>query len=631
MSNRKKTIKKYALGGEPPKKRALNRMENSFITPDIANIKKYSDDELHQMLARNKQVLDTYQKETQALDSGNVEMYRRLLANRPVTNPQLLQTARESTAIAPTLINTSQMKDGGIYIKPSKKGTFTAAATKHNMGVQEFARKVLANKDKYSSKMIKKATFASNSSKWQKELGGEYLELGGFLQNISPLISTIPGAAPIGMATNLAGNIIDMVQDKGSKRAFALEQMINGGDFKQYTAPTHADGGMLIDANGNPASTRAVAEVEKDENSYKGYVYSDHLVNPDTGKTFAKDAKRIARQTKRDDAVSKTSRILQLMKLRQSNDMARAIKEGGQDINPQGVPMAKDGLRVNPELDPLPTRGGVEYKHPFPYNYDMITETSPVSDNFYTVTGDNLPAPVPTTPPVEKQGLSTLNKVAAGLKGASLAFGAYDALRGSEQEKLQLPNYSRGDEYYRGLEVDLAPALGEINMAATKGIQDVSNQASGIGARNSRVNAILARAGKSAAQTQLQQQQANAGIRAQIGSREDMKSQTVAGERIRQQIAQSQNDATNRLAGRKFFSDLSQVGTSLNSIQYMNDAMKNQNELGQQAIKYGLSMLSQKYPNFKPSPEFLERLRTSSLTTEDQPIVDELVKFYGGK
>ena len=57
-------------------------------------------------------------------------------------------------------------KDGGIYIKPSKRGTFTAAATKHCMGVQEFASKVLRNKEDYSPSLVKKANFARNASKW---------------------------------------------------------------------------------------------------------------------------------------------------------------------------------------------------------------------------------------------------------------------------------------------------------------------------------------------------------------------------------------------------------------------------------------------------------------------------------
>lgn len=66
----------------------------------------------------------------------------------------------------------TRYKTGGIYIKPSKRGTFTAAAKKRGMGVQEFASKVLANKEDYSPAMIKKANFARNASRWKKELGG---------------------------------------------------------------------------------------------------------------------------------------------------------------------------------------------------------------------------------------------------------------------------------------------------------------------------------------------------------------------------------------------------------------------------------------------------------------------------
>ena len=59
-----------------------------------------------------------------------------------------------------------------IHIKPSKRGTFTAAASKHDMGVQEFASKVLANPDNYSLAMRKKAQFAKNASKWKHAYGG---------------------------------------------------------------------------------------------------------------------------------------------------------------------------------------------------------------------------------------------------------------------------------------------------------------------------------------------------------------------------------------------------------------------------------------------------------------------------
>lgn len=55
-----------------------------------------------------------------------------------------------------------QEENSDIEIKPSKKGTFTAAATKHGKSVQGFANQVLKNKDNYSPAMVKKANFAKN-------------------------------------------------------------------------------------------------------------------------------------------------------------------------------------------------------------------------------------------------------------------------------------------------------------------------------------------------------------------------------------------------------------------------------------------------------------------------------------
>ena len=55
---------------------------------------------------------------------------------------------------------------GGIHIDPSNRGTFTSAAKRHGMGVQEFASRVLSNKDDYSTAMVRKANFARNAAKW---------------------------------------------------------------------------------------------------------------------------------------------------------------------------------------------------------------------------------------------------------------------------------------------------------------------------------------------------------------------------------------------------------------------------------------------------------------------------------
>lgn len=72
-------------------------------------------------------------------------------------------------------------KGGKIHINPSKKGTFTAAASRHGKSVQAFASQVLAHPENYSPAMRKKANFARNASKWKHGDGGNLYENGGNL------------------------------------------------------------------------------------------------------------------------------------------------------------------------------------------------------------------------------------------------------------------------------------------------------------------------------------------------------------------------------------------------------------------------------------------------------------------
>lgn len=67
--------------------------------------------------------------------------------------------------------------ESGIHIKKSHKGLFTNKANAAGMGVQEYARHVLANKEKYPSSTVKQANFARNASHWN-EAGGNIYEQG---------------------------------------------------------------------------------------------------------------------------------------------------------------------------------------------------------------------------------------------------------------------------------------------------------------------------------------------------------------------------------------------------------------------------------------------------------------------
>ena len=116
--------------------------------------KKYKKLKLQQNAARNR-ALTSYENAAEAADT---QSDLNVLANFAAYGGQL---------------GSNSYGDGGnIHIKPSKRGTFTAAATKHGKSVQSFASQVLANKEDYSPAMVKKANFARNTSKWKHADGG---------------------------------------------------------------------------------------------------------------------------------------------------------------------------------------------------------------------------------------------------------------------------------------------------------------------------------------------------------------------------------------------------------------------------------------------------------------------------
>lgn len=76
---------------------------------------------------------------------------------------------KDSTLYSNSKLKTAYMKRGGINIKPENKGKFTASAKKAGMSVQGYASKIMANKEKYSPTLVKRANFAKNAAKWKKK------------------------------------------------------------------------------------------------------------------------------------------------------------------------------------------------------------------------------------------------------------------------------------------------------------------------------------------------------------------------------------------------------------------------------------------------------------------------------
>ena len=79
-------------------------------------------------------------------------------------------------------VGTNVLAKSGININPKNEGKFTAWAKKRGMSVAEAADKVMANKNKYSTEVVKMANFAKNARNFNKAqdggmFNGEYMPL----------------------------------------------------------------------------------------------------------------------------------------------------------------------------------------------------------------------------------------------------------------------------------------------------------------------------------------------------------------------------------------------------------------------------------------------------------------------
>lgn len=236
-----------------------------------------------------------------------------------------------------TLLPGSSMSTGGdIHIKDSKKGTFTSAAEEHHKSVQAFASQVLANKEHYSSAMVKKANFAHNAAKWNHATGGDLpyrLTATNPLTNNMTATSTVAPQLPdlfsqVQPNTTTVGpinfrrllNFTEGASNK-SKSKDRYRERATGGPLSGLVGPNkqldivigdhrgeyQSGGDIALSSNafqvqGKPNTTDGNyypglnARLDHNEvitNTQQGkFVYSDDLKDPNTNKSFAYMAKR---------------------------------------------------------------------------------------------------------------------------------------------------------------------------------------------------------------------------------------------------------------------------------------------------------------------------------------------------
>lgn len=220
-------------------------------------------------------------------EAANTRLYNNFNQAADVTNEnQFLQSMYNVEAFGGPLF-----KEGGIMIKKENRGKFTESANRANMGVQEYARHILANKEDYSPTLIKRANFARNAAKWNA-FGGDLNTYGG----------TYNGG---------------------------LEYIDNGGTHEQN--PFNGVP-MGTDRNGTPNL------VEEGETIWNDYVFSNRLKVPETltdkyklskDITFAEASKKLGKEIEEtpNDPISKRTFNSFMQDLQQSQEEVKAKKE----------------------------------------------------------------------------------------------------------------------------------------------------------------------------------------------------------------------------------------------------------------------------------------------------------------
>ena len=112
----------------------------------------------------------------------------------------------------------SQYKEGGIHIDPKNKGAFTREAKRRGMGVQEFANKVMANKEDYSPLLVKRANFARNAAKWED---------GGLYPTVSSDYNTT-----VELANQRQAQAMELLQKM--QEVEQLHKMMYGGEIEEF-------------------------------------------------------------------------------------------------------------------------------------------------------------------------------------------------------------------------------------------------------------------------------------------------------------------------------------------------------------------------------------------------------------
>jgi len=222
--------------------------------------------------------------------------------------------------------------------------------------------------------------------------------------------------------------------------------------------------------------------------------------------------------------------------------------------------------------------------------------------------------------------LSGLDKTALWLKGAGLVASGIDALQKPEVQQARLPNFGAQDQYFAQTGIDSQVMLNQANLQKNAAMQAAGKGAGSYGQFLNRVNAITRGAQDAQSQSLLTAKQYNDQMAMARGARGDKNAMVTSQIQMQTDDINAANRAQTRNVRRDFFNKLSQTGTTLNQIQYMKDAAKNQREIAMMSTQEVLLGLGFTYPDAAEIIKLLQNKKLANFTDKDWKLFDDLDK-----
>ena len=391
-----------------------------------------------------------------------------------------------------------------------------------------------------------------------------------------PLLSS---EATKAVAPNTSNPVIENIFKYGGKK-------YGMGGFKQYNAPTHEQGGQMIDERGNP-NPNGNSEIEGTENMYTysnipkkhSYIFSDKNGTSDIVKAIINKKRKMNPDL---DEPTKNLMELEIQNVENLNESINGLRENVDRMFNTGGP-----------LSPLP-------QSPSFLSTDLDNPTLP----------DVQFAPGFTYPSEQSSNLPSFDKV---LRGAVMGVNALGLLNKPEQEDLISPDYGAADRRFGNLNANLDAARDEVlsgRNAASNTIRSGSQSFQSLLARELQNSANTNRALNNIS---LQEQQIRNNINSQVGQYEANKAQDIANREYQNRLDNLQNEAVNRNIKRGITSDLLAEADRLSTI-------KNNAQIASASVEETKAILNNMYPDFQINDMWIQKAKQLSTgeITEDE-------------